>query len=301
MKIRKNFCINKIILILLIIVVSLFSVIIASRLYSNSTYSNRLCSEDNESNILLTNDDGINSEGLYALYQELSKIGQVTVVVPKENRSGISHAITLANILRVEKVYRDGKLYGYALNGTPADCVRIAVKEILKKHIDLVISGINIGENVGFTVNYSGTVGAAKEASILGIPAIAVSAPISKEEPNYNYAVKFIKNLSLLIVKNDLPKGTALNVNLPLVSEEEIKGVVITRQSKAGIDIEYEKRIDPQGKDYFWPRVGFVEVKNKEEDSDYLALNKQMVSITPIHFDLTDYDFLSEIKKWNIK
>ncbi len=248
--------------------------------------------------ILLTNDDGINAPGLYALFDEMKNYGKVYVVAPDSERSAVGHAITLSDPLRVQNFYKNDEFFGYAVNGTPADCVKIAywALEIIP---DILISGINLGSNTGINIIYSGTVSAATEGMFLNIPSFAISLT-TFTNPNFEIAAKFAGKLSRTILKNGLPRGTLLNVNVPAVnSEDEITGVMITRQGNAMYHEEFDKRIDPQNRVYYWLTGQKVKLETEPNVDDRAILNKK-ISITPVHFDLTNYEFLDELREWGI-
>ncbi|CUS79353.1 5'-nucleotidase /3'-nucleotidase /exopolyphosphatase [Candidatus Kryptobacter tengchongensis] len=248
--------------------------------------------------ILVSNDDGINSEGIYALAMELRKIADVTVVAPEKQMSAVGHAITVQYPLRVNPFYKNGELFGYAVDGTPADAVKLAVKALLKdKKIDLLISGINHGTNTSINIIYSGTVSAATEGTILGIPSIAISLATYAPNPDFSFAAKFAVKLAEFVFKNGLPKGTLLNVNVPPVSENEIKGVLVTRQGSAFWDDWFEIRKDPNGRDYYWLAGRFINYEQGDLNADHTAVQNNYISITPIHFDLTNYKAIDELKK----
>jgi 5'-nucleotidase len=245
--------------------------------------------------ILLTNDDGINAPGLYALYQEMKKIGEVAIVAPDSEKSAVVHAITLSDPLRVTDFYKNDKFYGYAVNGTPADCVKLAYWALGVKP-DIVISGINLGHNTGINVLYSGTVSAATEGMFLDIPSMAVSLT-TFHNPDFRFAAKFARKLSQIVLKKGLPKGTLLNVNIPAIKEEEIQGVMITKQGRAMYQEKFDKRIDPHHKVYYWLTGKKMELEEDDDVDDRAILNNK-ISITPVHFDLTNYDFIDELKSW---
>lgn len=249
--------------------------------------------------ILVSNDDGIFSDGLAALVKELRTIADVTVVAPDSQQSAVGHAITVHRPLRMREMSKDGQFFGYATDGTPADCVKLATRNIMKQKPDLVISGINHGSNTAISVIYSGTVSAATEGTILGIPSFAVSLTTFQPNADFSYAAKFAKNMALKIVQNGLPNGTLLNVNVPPVPEHEIRGVVITRQGKSVWNDEFEARRDPGNKQYFWLKGEMVELDD-EEDIDQRAILNNKVSVTPIQFDLTNYSMIERLKEWNI-
>jgi len=249
--------------------------------------------------ILVTNDDGIYSAGIAALAEALKEIAEVIVVAPSEEQSAVGHGITMKYPLRVTDYYKDGSFFGYAVEGTPADCVKIGIRNIMGESPDLVISGINHGSNTAINIIYSGTVSAAREAAIMDVPAIAISVT-SHEAKDFRYAGKVAKYLAQKVTKHGLPLGTLLNVNVPDYPEEEISGMLVTEQSKSKWDDIYEKRTDPFGKDYYWLTGKLVEVEN-ETLSDQLAIKNKYVSITPIHFDLTDYETFQKMKSWGIE
>ena len=249
--------------------------------------------------ILLTNDDGIFSEGIRALYESLKQIGKVTIVAPDTERSAVGHAITLSDPLRVKKVIRSGKFFGYATTGTPADCVKLAIRAIMKKKPDLVVSGINLGPNVGYSVLYSGTVSGATEGAILGIPSFAISLD-TFTNPDFTFAAEFARKLARQIMKHkNLPKGTLLNVNIPAVSKKHIKGVRVVKQSEKAIEERFDKREDPRKRTYYWLTGEIIKSDGKDE-ADIETLRKNYISITPIHCDMTNYGFIEKLKSWEI-
>ena len=251
--------------------------------------------------ILLTNDDGIYAEGIYALYLELKKLGQVTVVAPDSEKSAVGHSITLAHPIVYKKVNRKGKFFGYGISGTPADCVKFAVGVLLKHKPDAVVSGINQGPNDGCSVFYSGTVAGAREGALLGIPSVAVSLATFLN-PSFSYAARCAAKIIKLLAKQGLSKGTFLNVNVPNLSSSKVKGVKVTRQATVPIHGTFRKRRDPHLRDYYW-MSGKVPLKRKDNTVDTYALNNNYVTVTPIRSDSTDYavlDRLSEIMPSNI-
>ena len=249
--------------------------------------------------ILVTNDDGIDSLGIQKLAAALSEIGDVTVIAPRTEQSAVGHAITMKIPLRVTEYYINGNLFGYAVDGTPADCVKIGVRNILKSLPDLVVSGINHGSNAAINIIYSGTVSAAREAAIMDIPAIAMS--ITSHNPQYfEYACNIAKELAQIVSKKGLSRGTLLNVNVPDLPTTEIKGVKLTTQGKSKWDEIYEERKDPYGKSYFW-LTGTLTETDKELGTDQFAILNNFASVSPIHFDLTDYETFEEMKSWNLE
>jgi 5'-nucleotidase len=246
--------------------------------------------------ILICNDDGIDAPGIYALAKEIRKISNVTVVAPDKQQSAIGHAITMNYPLRSAQFVKNGSFFGYAVDGTPADAVKLGVRSILKVKPDLLISGINHGSNTAINVIYSGTVSAATEGTILGVPSIAVSLT-TYDVPDFRYAAKFARKLALLVLKYGLPPGTLLNVNVPSVSEKSIRGVMVTKQGRSSWNDTFEVRRDPNKKEYYW-LTGQLDIIDKTLDTDQIAVMSNYVSITPIKYDLTDYDFLAHLKTW---
>ena len=200
---------------------------------------------------LLTNDDGIYAKGLSALYDELSQEADCLIVAPEIEQSAVGHAITIFRPLMVRRATKNGKFLGYAVYGTPADCVKIGIKELSEKPVDMVVSGINRGANAGINVLYSGTVSAATEAVIMGVPSLAISLDTHKEA-DFTYAAKFARKMTRLILSNPELKGSAINVNIPCLPREKIKGIVVVRQNKNNIVETFEKRVDPRENIYYW-------------------------------------------------
>jgi 5'-nucleotidase len=248
-------------------------------------------------NILLTNDDGIHAEGLWALEKALSGEHRTTVVAPDMERSAVGHSITLIHPLRADKIQTNGG-WGYAVSGTPADCVKLAVLEILEARPDIVVSGINPGPNVGINLNYSGTVSAAKEAALMGIPAIAVS-----QNPNpdneYRVAANFVGTLIAKIMENGLPSGTFLNVNVPACPPDQIKGIRITRQGISRLKEIFYKRTDPREQTYYWQGAE-TQFFDHDPDTDGAVLCTNYISVTPVQCDMTDYNAIEHLKSWDI-
>ncbi len=248
--------------------------------------------------ILLTNDDGIYAEGLWALYEKLAPHHLVTVVAPDRERSAVGHGITLHHPLRTNQIMVNNGCQGYAVDGTPVDCVKIGLMEILDIKPDMVISGINPGANVGVNINYSGTVAAAKEAALYKVPAISVSIQ-GRKASSYEYAAIFTAKLAENVYDKGLPFGTFLNVNIPDIPENKIEGVRISRQGTSLYKEYIEKRVDPRNLPYYWHgHVSQAFSNNPELDCD--ALDENFISITPIKCDATDYKMLEELKNWNI-
>jgi len=246
--------------------------------------------------ILLTNDDGIYAKGIEALYETLAQLHDVTVVAPETEQSAVGHAITFLNPLRVKSVHRNGHFFGYALDGTPADCVKIAIAELLRPPPEIVVSGINMGANVGVNVIYSGTVSAATEAAVMGVPSIAVSID-SFTTVDFSAVIQFIPDFLSLVEKHGLPAGVSLNVNVPAVPAEEIRGVRITHQGKMKYLESYDRRIDPRNNVYYW-LCNSAPIADGDPCADSAVVSANYISVTPIHYDLTHYELLAKLKQW---
>ena len=250
--------------------------------------------------ILVTNDDGITAPGIRTLIKVMNTIGEVIVVAPDSPQSGMGHAITVNDTLYCRKEHiDDGPQDEYSTSGTPADCVKLARHEILNRMPDLCVSGINHGSNSSINVIYSGTMSAAIEAGIEGIPAIGFSLLDYSHEAEFEHCEAFVKRISLEVLNNGLPKGVVLNVNIPKLSDEPIKGVKVCRQAKANWIEEFDKRQNPYGKDYYWLTGKFVNL-DKGEDTDEWALANNYVSVVPVQFDLTAHHTIQELNSWSL-
>lgn len=247
--------------------------------------------------ILISNDDGIEADGIKALTKEIRKFAEVFVAAPHTQQSAVGHSITMASPIRARKTLMFKDFYGYAVEGTPADSVKIAVHTLLKsRKIDLLISGINQGANTAINIIYSGTVSAATEGTILGIPSIAMSLT-SYTYPDFSIAAKFASKLAKIVLKKGLPKGTLLNVNVPAI--KKVKGALLTKQGRSTWDDTYEIRVDPANRQYYW-LTGSMFKLDKTKDFDVKAVDEGYISVTPIHYDLTDYKFYEEMKDWKM-
>jgi 5'-nucleotidase len=249
--------------------------------------------------ILITNDDGINSLGIAALADELKKLGEVTIVAPLTEQSAVGHAITMKYPLRVTEHYKNGDFFGFAVDGTPADCIKIGIRNLMKEPPDIVLSGINHGSNTAINIIYSGTVSAAREAAIMDVPSIAISVT-SHEAVQFDFAAKLAARISMMVAKEGLPNGTLLNVNIPDLPEEKIKGILLTQQGKSKWEDIYEERKDPYGKKYYWLTGNLIQA-DLSLDMDQFAIRNDYISITPIHFDLTDYKTYGAMKNWKLE
>ncbi len=245
--------------------------------------------------ILVANDDGIDSPGIYALTCAMKSLGDVVVVAPDRQQSAVGHALTVSSPLRVTKFNRDGHDFGYAVNGTPADCVKIAIASLLDRTPDLLVSGINHGQNTAVNVLYSGTVSAATEGMLVGIPSIAVSVTSHNINEDISVAAEYIKKIAAHVLEHGLPKGTLLNVNVPSIPGNQIKGLKVVPLSKTIWKDSYELRKDPFGNDYFW-FAGDYNIIDKDPETDDIAILNGYISVTPIRFDLTDREHLGDFQ-----
>ncbi len=248
--------------------------------------------------ILVSNDDGYDSPGIYALVMSLRRIANVVVVAPATQQSAVGHAITVQTPLRARPIERGAHFTGWAVEGTPADSVKLGVSTLLKRKPDLVVSGINHGMNTSINVIYSGTVSAATEGAVLGIPAIAMSLASHSLKADMSGAATFARKIAAEVLKRGLPKGTLLNVNVPDVPAEKLAGVAVTKQGRSWWDDGFETRRDPVGRDYYWLVGKYVWDDNPLADD--VALQKNMISVTPLHYSLTDDQLFSDMQSWNI-
>lgn len=246
--------------------------------------------------ILVTNDDGITAPGIRALIAAMNELGDVFVVAPDSPQSGMGHAITIDSTLEVDTITIDeGPQIEYSCSGTPADCVKLAVNEILNRKPDICVSGVNHGSNSSINVIYSGTMSAAIEAGIEGIPAVGFSLLDHNWNADFSNLKGFIQNIVLNILNNGLPEGSVLNVNFP---KGEIKGMKVCRQAKANWVEEFDKRTNPQGKEYYWLTGNFINL-DKGEDTDLHALDQGYASIVPVQFDLTAHHLIQNLNTWD--
>jgi len=248
--------------------------------------------------VLISNDDGIDAPGIYALTQEVRKIARVTVVAPDKQQSAVGHAITMNYPLRAIPFRKNNDFFGYAVEGTPADAVKLGVRFLLKQKPDLLLSGINHGSNTAINIIYSGTVSAATEGTILGIPSVAVSLT-TYEEADFSFAARLAARLALVVADRGLPEGTLLNVNVPAIPYERIRGIRLTKQGTSKWDDTFDVRRDPANREYFWLK-GRLNVTDTDPDADQIAVQSGFVSITPIHYDLTDRKMLEEMGSWGL-
>ncbi len=250
--------------------------------------------------ILVTNDDGINAPGIRTLIDVMNTIGDVVVVAPNSPQSGMGHAITLDSTLHAEEIKINNATHKeYSCSGTPADCVKLAIRELLPRIPDLCVSGINHGSNSSINVIYSGTMSAALEAGIEGIPAIGFSLLDYSWNANFEDCKTYVKTITESVLKEGLPNGVVLNVNIPNIVKKQIKGIKVCRQAKANWVEEFDKRKTPNGKDYYWLTGKFVNLDGGE-DTDEWALENNYISVVPVQFDLTAHYFIKDLNTWNL-
>jgi 5'-nucleotidase len=242
--------------------------------------------------IFVSNDDGIYGPGLKPLAKALASLGQVTVVVPELERSAASHAITLHKPIRVHRLDRTTLI----MNGTPADCVRFGVLSHLKEKVDIVVSGINRGPNLGADVIYSGTVGAAMEACMLGLPSVAVSLA-DVDRGNYDTAAQFVKYLVKQILEKPVPKDICFNVNVPDRPKHRIKGVAVTHLGKRIYGKDFSSGVDPRGQTYYW-LAGDTPSGIAVPGSDIAAIQQGKISVTPLRIDMTATEMIPPLRQW---
>ena len=251
--------------------------------------------------ILVTNDDGIDAPGLKALTEVMNEIGEVVVVAPDRPQSGMGHAITINSPLYLREIKNNNFTYkAYTSSGTPADCIKIGVNEILKVKPDLCVSGINHGANSSVNVVYSGTMSAAIEGGIHGVPSIGFSLLNHKWNADFSHIKEYIKIITLKTLNNGLPKKVVLNVNFPNVIKKEIKGIKICRQANTYWIEKFDKRKNPLGKNYYWLTGEFIN-NDKRIDTDEWALSNNYISIVPTQFDLTSEIGLTKLNNWDFE
>ncbi|MBU4198853.1 MAG: 5'/3'-nucleotidase SurE [Verrucomicrobia bacterium] len=248
--------------------------------------------------ILISNDDGIYAPGIMALYQAVRDLGEISVVAPHAEQSAVGHAITISDPIKIKTIQREGDFEGYAVVGTPADCVKLAVSVLLDKPPDLIISGINLGPNAGISVIYSGTVSAATEGTILGIPSMAISVD-AFTNPLWDTAGQVARRLAQELLQRGLPPDTLLNVNVPNRPMDQIRGFAVTRMGRSRFAEIFHRRITPRGDTYYW-LDGELQMLGDLKGTDFQALAEGYVSLTPIGFDLTRHACLPELKQWNL-
>ncbi len=251
--------------------------------------------------ILVTNDDGITAPGIGNLVRVMRDLGEVLVVAPNRPQSGMGHAITVGDTLRLKETRIFDDIQAFECSGTPADCVKMARHYVLKdkRQPDVVVSGINHGSNTSISVLYSGTMSAAIEAAIEGTPAIGFSLCDYSQEADFSHALEYVKKITEQVLRKEIPKGVALNVNFPPRRNEAIKGIRVCRQANAKWVEDFDERRDPNGRKYFWMTGNFVNF-DKGEDNDEWAIANNYVSVVPCQFDLTAHHAIPALNDWDI-
>lgn len=248
--------------------------------------------------ILITNDDGIAAPGIKALTEVMHELGEIYIIAPDSAQSGMGHAITINSTLELKHIPGFlGTGNAYSCSGTPVDCVKMGVHEVMKTRPNLLVSGVNHGSNSSINVIYSGTMSAAVEGGIEGIPSIGFSLCDYSWDANFENIKPYIKKIALEVLEKGLPEGVILNVNFP--KTDNIKGIKICRQAKAAWEEEFDKRTNPMGKEYYWLTGKFVNHDNGE-DTDEWALANDYISIVPVHFDLTAYHAIQQLNSWDL-
>lgn len=248
--------------------------------------------------ILISNDDGIHAPGILALIEVAREFGEVWVVAPDSPQSGMGHAISVAETLRIQKETLFDDVVGYACSGTPADCVKLATGVLMKKQPDLILSGINHGANSSVSTIYSGTLSAAREGAIQGIASIGFSHTAFSHSSDMSACKVIVRKLIEVALKGPLAAGHYLNVNIPALPIEKIKGIRVTRQAVGRWIEEFDERMDPFGRPYYWLK-GRFELLDKGTDTDEYALHEGYVSVTPLEFDMTDHHNLPMLNTWD--
>lgn len=246
--------------------------------------------------ILVTNDDGITAPGIRRLVEFMNEIGDVVVVAPNSPQSGKGHAITINSTLTYEEINLDGPQKDFSLSGTPVDCVKFALDKVLTRKPDLVVSGINHGANSSINVIYSGTMSAAVEAGVEGLQAIGFSLLDFSWDADFLPAKKYIQDIVRKVLENPMPKGIVLNVNIPKLPENEIKGIKVCKQADAKWEESFDERINPHGKKYYW-LTGYFNNMDYSENADETALSEGYISIVPVKFDLTAHEYLETLSQ----
>ena len=246
--------------------------------------------------ILVTNDDGIFSSGIFSLWEVAKEFGDVTVVAPNSEQSAVSHGITISKPIYIKEITRKNSFNGYAVSGTPTDCVKIALKNIMNSTPELILSGINIGSNLGNNIIYSGTVSAAIEGSFLGIPSFAISLDTSDPISSFTSSKSIIHKIINKLELSKIPLGSILNINIPNCNIDEVKGIRITKQGNQYFKDSFEECFNPKGVPYYWIKGETVD-KDRSLEFDGYAIKNNYISITPLSFKMTKHSFFDELKK----
>lgn len=257
--------------------------------------------ENNRPFILVTNDDGYKAKGIQQLTEIAMEFGNVVVIAASESQSGKSHSITIKDPLRYKLLEKTEGLTRYVVRGTPADGVKLAMCSILKRKPDLILSGINHGTNSSTSIVYSGTMAAAMEGAINRIPSIGLSLLDYRPDADFSSSANHIRAIISSVIREGMPAGTCLNVNIPAVTEAEIKGIKVCRMADGLWKEVFESRKDPGGREYFWLSGSFINREEDAKDNDEWALKNNYISVVPIKVDMTAYDLLDQMKSWSFK
>lgn len=250
--------------------------------------------------ILVTNDDGIYAKGIRSLVNAVKGLGEVVVVAPDKPQSGMGHAVTINGILRLQEVVYDEGVTAYSCSGTPVDCVKLAIYRVLQRKPDILVSGINHGANSSINVIYSGTMSAAVEGAVEGIPSVGFSLLDHSSDADFRASEEVARNVAAHVLSDaHMPEGICLNVNIPKGPPESLKGLRICRQAKAFWEDTFDQRSDPSGKQYYW-LTGEFRNFDKGEDTDEFALSHNFVSVVPVQYDLTAYHAISHLQQWDL-
>lgn len=250
--------------------------------------------------ILVTNDDGINAPGIRFLIETVKPLGDILVVAPDKPQSAMGHAVTIQSPLRLHLIVDNPGYKEYSCSGTPADCVKLGEKVILRGKPDLIVSGINHGSNASINVLYSGTMAAVIEGAMENVPAIGFSINDYSTHAKFEHAEMLIRSLAQKVLKNGLPEGVCLNVNIPALNGSPISGIKVTRQAKAFWNENFDERLDPHKRDYYWLQGEFVNT-DSDDDNDHWAINNNYISIVPVQIDLTAHHVIDTIKNWEVE
>ena len=255
---------------------------------------------DRERLFLITNDDGIHAKGLSSLIELMRTKGQVFVIAPDQGQSGMSHAITVKTPIRIHKIEEEEGLSVYSCNGTPVDCIKLALNKLLDRLPDMILAGINHGANSSTSVIYSGTMAAAIEGCMNGIPSVGLSLLDFSPDARFSGIMKYADRIIENIISTGLPEGVCLNVNFPVNSLQEIKGIRICRQNKGVWKEEFDQRTDPQNRDYYWLTGEYINLEPESEDTDEWALKNDYISVVPVRVDLTSYEAVEILRRWDL-
>lgn len=248
--------------------------------------------------ILVTNDDGITAPGLRMLISIMRNIGRVVVMAPDKPQSGMGHAVTIQSPLRIHEIAKEPDYEEYSCNGTPADCVKLGQKVIIKSNPDLIVSGINHGSNASVNVLYSGTMAAVLEGAMEDIPSIGFSLNDYSPQADFSHTVPYVTTIARNVLSHPLPAGVCLNVNIPAMNGTPVRGIKVVRQARASWDEDFEERKDPHRRNYYWLH-GVFSLKDDGTDTDEWALSNNFVSVVPVQVDLTAHHALDQLRKWN--